>query len=87
MSKLDPITKALAPLGLPRERVYRRGTDMLLVNSDCRAVAAAMPECCIDSIVCDPQFGRFAANPELSFGWMDAAVLAQKIRGQAEAQA
>jgi len=24
--------------------------------------------------------GRFACNPELSFSWMDAAVLSQKVR-------
>jgi hypothetical protein len=26
-------------------------------------------------------FGRWAANPELSFSWCDAAVLSQKVRG------
>ena len=26
------------------------------------------------------QLGRFAANPELSFTWYDAAVMSQKIR-------
>lgn len=26
------------------------------------------------------QFGRFAANPELSFTWYDAAVMSQKVR-------
>lgn len=26
------------------------------------------------------QFGRFASNPELSFTWYDAAVLAKKMR-------
>lgn len=26
------------------------------------------------------QIGRFAANPELSFTWYDAAVMSQKIR-------
>lgn len=26
--------------------------------------------------------GRFAANPELSFTWYDAAVLSQKIRAE-----
>ena len=26
------------------------------------------------------QFGRFAANPDLSFTWYDAAVMSQKIR-------
>lgn len=26
------------------------------------------------------QIGRFAANPELSFSWYDAAVLSQKVR-------
>ncbi|QGJ69403.1 Hypothetical protein PBC10988_10850 [Planctomycetales bacterium 10988] len=29
------------------------------------------------------QLGRFAANPELSFTWYDAAVLSQKVRQQA----
>jgi len=28
------------------------------------------------------QAGRWAANPELSFSWYDAAVAAQKIRGE-----
>lgn len=27
-------------------------------------------------------FGRFAANPELSFTWYDAAVLSQKIAAE-----
>ena len=26
--------------------------------------------------------GRFAANPDLAFSWMDAAVLSQKVRTQ-----
>lgn len=26
------------------------------------------------------RFGRFASNPELSFTWYDAAVLAKKVR-------
>lgn len=26
------------------------------------------------------QFGRFAANPDLSFTWYDAAVMSQKVR-------
>ena len=26
------------------------------------------------------QFGRFASNPELSFTWYDAAVLAKRVR-------
>lgn len=26
--------------------------------------------------------GRWASNPDLSFGWYDAAILSQKIRGQ-----
>jgi hypothetical protein len=30
------------------------------------------------------QIGRFAANPELSFTWYDAAVMSQKIRQTAE---
>jgi hypothetical protein len=25
-------------------------------------------------------FGRFAANPDLSFSWYDAAILSQKVR-------
>lgn len=25
-------------------------------------------------------FGRFAGNPELSFSWVDAAVMSQKVR-------
>ena len=29
---------------------------------------------------CIKQFGRFAANPELSFNWGDAAALAAKVR-------
>ena len=33
------------------------------------------------------QIGRFAANPELSFTWYDAAVMSQKIRQTAEQQA
>ena len=28
--------------------------------------------------------GRFAANPDLSFSWYDAATLSQKIRQQAQ---
>ena len=32
------------------------------------------------------QLGRFAANPELSFTWYDAAVMSQKIRETALAQ-
>jgi len=28
------------------------------------------------------QFGKFAADPELSFTWYDAAVLSQKVRQQ-----
>lgn len=32
------------------------------------------------------QFGRFAANPDLSFTWYDAAVMSQKVR-QATQQA
>ena len=31
--------------------------------------------------------GRYAANPELSFSWYDAAVLAQKVRQQSCRQA
>ncbi len=31
------------------------------------------------------QIGRFAANPELSFTWYDAAVMSQKIRQTAPA--
>lgn len=30
------------------------------------------------------QAGRWAANPELSFSWYDAAVASQKIRGEKE---
>jgi len=30
------------------------------------------------------QIGRFAANPELSFTWYDAAVMSQKIRQTAQ---
>lgn len=30
-------------------------------------------------------FGRFAANPDLSFTWYDAAVLSQKLRQEVEA--
>jgi hypothetical protein len=30
------------------------------------------------------QIGRFAANPELSFTWYDAAVISQKIRQTAQ---
>lgn len=26
------------------------------------------------------QFGKFAADPELSFSWYDAAMLSQKVR-------
>jgi hypothetical protein len=32
------------------------------------------------------QLGRFAANPELSFTWYDAAVMSQKIRETAVAE-
>ena len=32
------------------------------------------------------QLGRFAANPELSFTWYDAAVMSQKIRETAIAE-
>ena len=32
------------------------------------------------------QIGRFAANPELSFTWYDAAVMSQKIRQTAQQQ-
>jgi hypothetical protein len=32
------------------------------------------------------QLGRFAANPELSFTWYDAAVMSQKIRETALAE-
>jgi len=32
------------------------------------------------------QLGRFAANPELSFTWYDAAVMSQKIRETAFAE-
>ena len=32
-------------------------------------------------------FGRFAANPELSFTWWDAAVLSSKVRGEKAADA
>ena len=31
--------------------------------------------------------GRFASNPELTFSWYDAAVLSQRIRQTAEAEA
>lgn len=31
------------------------------------------------------QIGRYAANPELSFSWYDAAVMSQKIRQTAQA--
>jgi hypothetical protein len=31
------------------------------------------------------QIGRYAANPDLSFTWYDAAVMSQKIRQTAEA--
>ncbi len=31
--------------------------------------------------------GRFASNPELSFTWYDAAVLSQKVRASAPAEA
>lgn len=34
-----------------------------------------------------PFLGKFAANPELSFSWYDAAVLSQRIREQAAKQA
>lgn len=30
------------------------------------------------------QIGRYAANPELSFNWYDAAVMSQKIRQTAQ---
>jgi hypothetical protein len=30
------------------------------------------------------QFGRFAANPDLSFTWYDAAVMSQKVRQTAQ---
>lgn len=30
------------------------------------------------------QFGRFAANPDLSFTWYDAAVMSQKVRQAAQ---
>ena len=33
------------------------------------------------------QIGRYAANPELSFTWYDAAVMSQKIRQTAEVAA
>jgi len=32
------------------------------------------------------QLGRFAANPELSFTWYDAAVMSQKVRETALAE-
>ena len=32
------------------------------------------------------QLGRFASNPELSFTWYDAAVVATKVRKQLEEQ-
>jgi hypothetical protein len=28
--------------------------------------------------------GKFAANPELSFSWYDAAILSQKVRQEAQ---
>jgi hypothetical protein len=31
------------------------------------------------------QLGRFAADPELSFTWYDAAILSQKVRRQRRA--
>ncbi|QDT65996.1 hypothetical protein [Calycomorphotria hydatis] len=31
------------------------------------------------------QIGRYAADPELSFSWYDAAILSQKVRKQREA--
>ena len=31
------------------------------------------------------QIGRYAANPDLSFSWYDAAVMSQKIRQTAQA--
>ena len=31
--------------------------------------------------------GRFASNPDLSFSWHDAALMAKKIRGQREPSA
>lgn len=31
--------------------------------------------------------GRYAANPELSFSWYDAAVLSQKVRQEARRRA
>ena len=33
------------------------------------------------------QLGRYAANPELSFTWYDAAVMSQKIRQTAQGDA
>jgi len=30
------------------------------------------------------QAGRWAANPELSFNWLDAVIVSQKIRGERE---
>jgi hypothetical protein len=32
------------------------------------------------------QFGRFAANPDLSFTWYDAAVMSQKVRQTAQVE-
>lgn len=32
------------------------------------------------------QFGRFAANPDLSFTWYDAAVMSQKVRQAAQVE-
>lgn len=32
------------------------------------------------------QFGRFAANPELTFTWYDAAVMSQKVRQTAQVE-
>lgn len=32
------------------------------------------------------QFGRFAANPDLSFTWYDAAVMSQKVRQTAQTE-
>ncbi len=31
--------------------------------------------------------GRYASNPDLSFSWYDAAILSQKVRQTAQAQA
>ncbi|MBI3332050.1 hypothetical protein HYZ99_03770 [Candidatus Peregrinibacteria bacterium] len=33
---------------------------------------------------CLRRLGRFASNPDLSFTWLDATVLSQKIRQEAE---